>query len=117
MPKLTTRQKDALVWFNRHSPDAMGVYDLADRLAGGHLQGQHPGGAQKLIETLSSNGYIEPVDNGSPQAWGITESGRHEAKRIQDMRRKRQRPLVLSANPPTWATMHLKIDATVKVST
>ena len=110
MPMLTTRQKDALVWFNRHSPDTMGAYDLADRLAGGHLRGQHSAGARKLIEALASNGYIAPTGEGSLPAWGITKSGRDEAKRIQDMRRKRRRPLVLSANPPAWATRHLNTD-------
>lgn len=100
--RLSTKQKDALVWFRRLSPESMSPYDLADRLAGG--KGKHPHGARTIIGKLLQCGYLEDV--GSDQ-FRITPTGRDEANRIRRMREKRGKP-VIAGNPPPWATAHIR---------
>lgn len=97
---LNTKQKDALVWFLRESPEAIGPYELADRLAGGPLQGKHPSGAWKLIRKLRQEGFIEHI---ADERFSITDSGREEARRIRDMRHARGGASISGKNPPEWA--------------
>ncbi len=99
---LNTRQKDALVFFWRASPDTLDAYNLADLLAGGPGLGRHPAGAELLITKLASIGYVRPMEDGS-RRWAISTAGRDEARRIIDLRRKAGRALVLIERPPVWA--------------
>ena len=101
---LNTRQRDALVWFWRRSPDALSTYNLADHLAGGFIQGRHPGGAAKLIKKLVEAGYVEPIGYDS---YKVTVAGKNEAKRIRQARVQANRPLISGEHPPEWATTHL----------